>query len=197
MERREALRKTAKLAGTVTVAPTLWSLLQSCKQQTRLDWNPIFLDDEQAKFIAVLVDTMLPKTDTPGALDIKVDIFLDKVFAEMYGESGQAQVVSEIANFNKTCKDRFGKIFADLTEAERTEIMNEAEASSAKFAGKVWGTAVSQQEPVGFYRSMKSLAIWAYFSSEEIGKHVLSYDPVPGDYLGCIPLSEVGNSWSL
>ena len=197
MERREALRKTVKLAGTAAVAPTLWSLMQSCKQQTRLDWNPIFLDDEQAKFISALVDTILPKTDTPGALEMKVDIFLDKVFAEMYGESGQAQVVSEIASFNQTCKDRFGDVFADLGGAERTEILNELEANSPKFAGKVWGTAVSQQEPVGFYRSMKSLAIWAYFSSEEVGKNILSYDPIPGDYLGCIPLSEVGNSWSL
>jgi hypothetical protein len=197
MERREVLRKTAKFAGTVTVAPTLWSLLQSCKQQTRLDWSPIFLDEEQARFISALVDTILPKTDTPGALDMKVDIFLDKVFARMYGESGQAQVVSEITSFNQTCKDRFGKVFADLEEAERAEILNELEANSPKFVGKVWGTAVSQQQPVGFYKSMKSLAIWAYFSSEEVGKNILSYDPVPGDYLGCIPLSEVGNSWSL
>ena len=197
MERREALRRTAKLAGTAALTPTLWSLLQSCKQQTRLNWSPLFLDDEQAKFISALVDTLLPKTDTPGALDMKVDMFLDKVFAEMYGESGQAQVVSEIASFNQTCKDRFGEVFTDLGEADRTALLNELEANSPKFVGKVWGTAVSQQEPVCFYRSMKSLAIWAYFSSEEVGKNILSYDPVPGDYLGCIPLSEVGNSWSL
>ncbi len=41
------------------------------------------------------------------------------------------------------------------------------------------------------------MAIWAYFTSEEIGENVLSYDPIPGKYEPCKPLSEVGNKWSL
>jgi hypothetical protein len=69
--------------------------------------------------------------------------------------------------------------------------------TSPKFAPKVWGTGVGPQEPVGFYRDLKSAVLYAYFSSEEIGKNVLSYDPIPGEYRGCMPLSEVGNTWSL
>ncbi|WP_332910775.1 gluconate 2-dehydrogenase subunit 3 family protein [Algoriphagus boritolerans] len=47
------------------------------------------------------------------------------------------------------------------------------------------------------YRSLKSTVLWAYFTSEGIGKNVLSYDPIPGEFKGCIPVSEVGNTWSL
>jgi hypothetical protein len=197
MERREALKRTAMAAGSAALTPALWSILQSCKQQSRLDWTPVFLNEDQAGFVSALVDTLLPRTETPGALEMKVDIFIDKVYAEMYDQAAKSSVISEIEKFNATCKERFGSVFADLNASDRAEMLTEAEKSSAKFNGKVWGTAVGEQEPVGFYRSLKSMALWAYFTSEEVGKNILSYDPVPGDYLGCIPLSDVGNTWSL
>ena len=197
MERREALKKTVMAAGSAALAPTLLSLLKSCKGQPRLAWSPVFLSEPQAKFISTFVDTLLPRTDTPGALDMKVDIFLDKVYANLYTESAQAMVVSGIDEFNAICNEQFGEDFADLNDHERAEILKQQERSSPKFNGRVWGTAVGHQQPVGFYRTLKSQALWAYFSSEEIGKNILSYDPVPGAYLGCIPLSDVGNTWSL
>jgi len=74
--------------------------------------------------------------------------------------------------------------------------LKEAEAQSPTYNGSVWGTAVGKQADVGLYRSLKSIAIWAYFSSEKIGKEVLNYDPIPQAFLGCIPLAEVGNRWT-
>jgi hypothetical protein len=197
MERRDALKRAAMAAGSAVMAPSLLSILQSCKQQSRLDWTPAFLNEDQARFIAAFVDTLLPKTDTPGALDVKVDIFVDKVFDSMYDQSGQAGVVADIEAFNTACNDRFGDAFADLDQHDRAEMFNQLEKETGKFNGKVWGTAVGTQQPVGFYRSLKSMTLWAYFTSEEVGKNILSYDPVPGAYLGCIPLSDVGNTWSL
>ena len=41
--------------------------------------------------------------------------------------------------------------------------------------------------PLGFYRQFKELAITGYFTSEPIGKQLLTYDPVPGAFHGCIP----------
>lgn len=197
MNRRNALRKTAILAGTAAVAPSLLSLLQSCKEQSRLNWQPVFLSEDQARFISAFVDTILPKTETPGALDVKTDIFIDLVYAKVYDKKAQENVVAEIEKFNATCKERFGDVFADLSPEDKAAMLKAADAESGKFNSNVWGTAVGKQEPVGFYRSLKSMTLSGYFSSEEIGKNYLSYDPIPGEYLGCIPLSDVGNSWSL
>jgi hypothetical protein len=197
MNRREALRKTTLLAGSAVAAPTLLSLLQSCSNQDRLGWTPQFLNEDQAQFISSFVDTILPRTATPGALDVKTDIFIDLVYAKVFDKEGQENVKKEIEKFNADCKSKFGNIFAKLSIEDKTACLKEHEANSPKFSGKVWGTTVGQQEPVGFYRSLKSLALGAYFSSEEIGKNILNYDPIPGEYFGCIPLSDVGNSWSL
>jgi hypothetical protein len=197
MNRREAIKNTALLGGASILTGSLFSILQSCKSEPRLSWKPIFLNADQAQLISALVDTVLPKTATPGGLDMKVDIFMDTVFAKLYNEEGQKALVADMDGFNEKCKSKFGKPFVELDKAQRIEILKAEEANSPKYVGKVWGTAVGEQQPVGFYRSMKSLMLWGYFSSEEIGMKVLNYDPVPGDYLGCIPMKDVGRVWSL
>lgn len=197
MNRRDALKKSALALGAAAGAPTLLGLLQSCAQQDRLTWTPQFLSEDHARFLSSFVDFLLPKTETPGGLDVKADIFIDLMYAKTYDEEGQKQVVADIEKFNSDCKEKYGKVFAELSEEDKKVVFQEHEAKSPKFPKKVWGGDVGPLEPVGFYRSLKLTAHWAYFSSEEIGKNVLSYDPIPGEYRGCMPLSEVGNTWSL
>jgi hypothetical protein len=197
MNRRDALRKTALFAGSAVAAPTMLSLLQACAKQDRLTWTPQFLGEDQARFITAFVDFLLPKTETPGGLDVKADIFMDSIYAKTYDESAQKNVVTEIDKFNADCKATYGKVFAELSPEDKAACFQAHEAKSPKFPKNVWGTAVGPSEPVGFYRGLKSMTLWAYFTSEEIGKNVLSYDPIPGEFKGCIPVSEIGNSWSL
>ena len=55
----------------------------------------------------------------------------------------------------------------------------------------------SQNKEKTFFHQIKELTLLGYFTSEPVGKNVLHYDPIPGRYDGCIPLSEVGNkSWT-
>ncbi|MFX0556643.1 gluconate 2-dehydrogenase subunit 3 family protein [Maribacter sp. CXY002] len=197
MDRRKALKKAGLLAGATIAMPTMFSLLQSCKNESRLDWQPLFFTESEAKTIAALIDMILPTTDTPGGLDVKSDIFIDKVISKTWDKNGQDSIRDEIAVFNEDCQKQYGQVFYNLNEADKTKVLKAAEASNGKYSSGVWGTAVGPQEKIGFYRSMKSMAIWAYFTSEEIGKNVLSYDPIPGAYEPCKPLSEVGNRWSL
>ncbi len=197
MNRRTALRRTGQIAGATALTPSLLALLNACQSEAHLDWQPQFFSNEEARCISSLIDTILPRTDTPGALDVQVDRFIDKVIAETYSSEAQQHIRSEIAQFNEKCKQLVGSTFADANEKERMKILQAAEAEAGTFNGAVWGTAVGEQKPVGFYRSIKAMALGAYLSSEKIGESVLSYDPVPGGYQGCIPVSEVGNRWSL
>ncbi len=197
MNRRTAIQQTGLIAGASVMLPSLLTLLQSCSEEPRLGWEPLFFTTEEAQFISSLIDTILPRTDTPGALDVKADMFMDKIFAKTYDESAQQKIRNDIAQFNEDCKQNFGDVFVKLNKADQEAVLKAAEANSGTFNGGVWGTAVGEQEPVGFYRSIKSMALWAYLTSEEIGKDVLSYDPIPAMYQGCIPLGDIGNSWSL
>ena len=197
MNRREALKSTALLGGTAVVSTSLLTLLQSCQQQPRSGWQPQFLNASHAQLVTSLVDTILPTTDTPGGLDVKVDMFIDLILAKTYDEAAQKEKVAEMDAFNEKCASQFGKAFHELDASQRQSMLQAEEDNSPTFNGGVWGTAVGEQEPVGFYRAFKSMAIWGYCSSEEIGKNVLNYDPIPGPYQGCIPFSDVGKVWSL
>ena len=197
MKRRDALKNTALLGGAILSTSSMLGLLQSCQQEPRLSWQPSFLNTEQAQLISALVDAILPKTETPGGLDMKVDVFIDKVLADLYNEEGQQSVIEEMTQFNEKCKAKFGKLFHQLDATQKETILQVEEENSPKYNSGIWGTAIGEQEPVGFYRSIKSMAIWGYCTSEEIGRNVLNYDPVPGDYVGCVPLNEVGKVWSL
>ncbi|WP_291777960.1 gluconate 2-dehydrogenase subunit 3 family protein [Cecembia sp.] len=197
MNRRNALKKTALIASSAMAVPSLFSLLQSCKEQNRLEWTPLFLNEEQARFISAFVDTLLPKTETPGALEVKTDIFLDLVFAKTYNAAVQEKLRADINKFNEDCNQSHGKVFAELDMDKRKALFRQLEVASPKYNPKVWGSAVGDQAPVGFYRSLKSMTLWGYFTSEEIGLNHLNYDPVPGEYRGCVPLSEIGKTWSL
>lgn len=197
MDRRKALKTTGLLAGATLALPSALSLLQSCQSQNRLDWEPEFFTTSEALLVRTLADTILPRTETPGALDVHVDVFLDRLMGRAYGPEGQAAMHQALEDFDAQCLKIYGNVFAELDPEGRSQVLQAAEASNGKFRMSVWGTAVGEERPIGFYRELKSTLLWAYFSSEKIGKEVLSYDPIPGAYKGCIPLSEVGNRWSL
>ena len=110
MDRRKALRRTGQLAGATVIMPSMLTMLQSCKKENRLDWQPLFLEEEEAKTISTLLDMILPRTETPGALDVKADMFIDKVIAETYDIRAKKNIRTEIAAFNNDCKNNFGAI---------------------------------------------------------------------------------------
>jgi hypothetical protein len=197
MNRRNALRNTGLLTGGTVLAPSLLALLQSCQAASRPDWQPQFLTEDEARFITAFIDTLLPATDTPGGLDVKTDIFLDKVFAEAYAPEAQEQLRADMAAFNANAEEKYGAPFAELNADDRAAVFRAAEADSGKFNGQVWGTTVGDEPPIGFYRSLKLMVIGAYLSSEQVGKDVLQYDPIPGGYEGCRPLEAGERRWSL
>lgn len=193
MDRRNAII----IGGSAIMGTALMSLLESCKQQPRVTWKPAFLSNDHAALVSAIVDTLLPRTSTPGGIDTKADIFIDKVYAETLSEDGKKSVLADITAFDDKCKKTYGSSFALLSTVDKQKCLEAEETSSPRLNGKVWGTTVGDQKSVGFYRGLKSMAVWAYCTSMEIGKNVLNYDPVPGEYIGCVELKEIGRVWSL
>jgi hypothetical protein len=44
-----------------------------------------------------------------------------------------------------------------------------------------------------YLRNVRGMGIWGWKTSKEIGENVLWYDPVPGEYIPCAPVKELGN----
>ena len=87
MERRSAIKNLGMAFGYSITAPTIISLVQSCKSKVEVDWNTSFFSPEEGQVLKLLVDIFLPKTDTPSASELNVHVFIDELADKvMYSE---------------------------------------------------------------------------------------------------------------
>ncbi len=197
MNRREALKRSGLYAGVSLSAASVMTLMQSCQSGSKLGWEPRFCSMDQAKTMAQMVDHLLPKTSTPSATDLGVDRFVDLMFAEALAPEDQEHVRQGMERFEAACQETYGKAFHKITSDQQREALVELGEKTNQFNPSIWGSTLGEQPPIDFYRRLRQFALLGYFTSEEIGKNVLAYDPIPGNYDGCADLTEDQKIWSL
>ncbi len=196
MNRRQYIKNTALYLGYAVSASTLSELLISCKKDAKLAWKPVFLDNNQANTIAEMAETICPKTASPGAKEIGVPQFIDKMLKELLTENEQKEFLNGIEDLDNRCNKDYGTPFLECTQPQKEEILTKLDSESPKFPIAMWGISlIPKPEPITFFRKMKSLTLMSYFTSQQIGKNVLAYDPIPGKYEACIPYNGK-NAWT-
>lgn len=207
MNRREALKSFALSTGVVISSGTMLGLLQSCKAtEPKLAWKPESLKSSEAATIADIADIILPKTETPGAADVSVPQFIDLLFKDVFSDADTAKFVKGLQLFNKRCKAEIGSVIYEAEQPAKQAFVEKLYAlSEAKTAETLEMVRKPENEIEdlenyhlwSFLVTMRELTIKTYFTSEYIGEEVLSYDPVPGVNIPCMPVEEVGNVWSI
>lgn len=188
MDRREALKRTAWVLGTAVSAPTIMAVLKGCAAKPTLDWKPAFFTNEQASLVSQLAETIIPKTDTPGAKEAGVPSFIDLVVKDCYKKEDQDKFVAGLKAFDEQSKAEAGDAFLDLEAAKQTEFINKVYKQATEAAKAAEPTA---DKP--FILTMRELTLAGFFTSEPGATQVLQYEAVPGAYHGCLPLAEAGN----
>lgn len=198
MNRRDAIISSSWLASYALTAASLSTLFSSCQAEAKLDWSPVFLSKNEAHTLAEVSETILPKTTTPGAKELGVPQFIDKMLKEVLGEGDQKAFVEGLKQIEAEAKEKHGKAFAECSVEERNAMLLVLDEAAAKQPPppSVWGISLGAPQPTPFFRQLKSLTLLGYYTAEEVGKNILRYDPVPGDYIACMPLKEGENSWA-
>ncbi len=197
MNRRDALKGVGLSIGNVIAAPTIFSLLQSCKTEDA-KWVPTFLSVNEGVVVKNLADLILPKTEaTPGALDVNVAEFIDLLADKAFDTQKQT-----------IFKERIGAIMKELGLPEKevnslkTKDYDVLLAKYLRATKKEKETFENNEHDalvLAALTDLRSKVMWAYTTSEQVGEHVLAYDPIPGVQLGCISVEEAtrGKKWSL
>ena len=203
--------------GYAVATPTLLGLLQSCKDRPAYaEWVPSFLGADQGYALAMTLDVILPKTDTPSATEMNVHTFIDALMEEVMPLKDRDFVMLRMGKFfDKALADSGKESLRDLEPVDLEPILAstlkkfEDEEEEAHFqailkyrmAVEEDGTATLDDEisRISFATELRSLATWAYKSSEYVGEEVLAYLPIPAEYLPCEDLQELtqGRAWSL
>jgi hypothetical protein len=179
ISRRDAIRRAALLAG-VAIAPEWLEMIGHAQAPAAKTYLPAPL----AATLAAAADRILPRTDTPGAADVGVPAFIDRFYGEFMTPAEQQLLTQALEAIDAAAKSSNGAAFSTLTPQQQDTVL------------RAVATAQQGKEPSPF-GLLRSATILGYFTSEEVGRNVLHYDPVPGVYNGCIPISQVGRrNWT-
>lgn len=173
--------------GGVVSAPAIMGVLKGCKAKPGIAWKPEYLNDDQASIVSTVSEIIIPRTDTPGAKDVGVPSFIDKMLKEVYSKEDQEAFNSGLQAFNEGAKKEYDEDFNDLDEEDQTTYVKKVHDAAVESSKNGNG----ENRP--FILTMKELTLLGFFTSEAGATKVLQYDPVPGAYHGCVPLSEAGN----
>lgn len=174
--------------GGVVSAPAIMGVLKGCSTRPDINWKPEFLTQEQASLVAEVAEIIIPKTDTPGAKDVGVPAFIDSILKDVSPAEDQKRFTDGLAAFDEEAKKAYGDAFLDLEPAQQQEHVKKLHDAAIQTERN---TDPAPKRP--FILMMKELTMLGYFTSEAGATQVLQYDPVPGAYKGCIPVTEAGN----
>lgn len=144
-----------------------------------------FYDAGQFRIVGLLSDAIIPRTDTPGALDAGVPDYLDGMMHVWASDKTKGEHRETLAMIEAA----LGARFSDLTDAKRREAVARLDAQ-AYAAGNPDEDSLAAR-----YRAFKSLIANIYYASEPGAAQELQYELVPGRWDGDVPLSEVGRTW--
>ena len=193
MERRELLKIIATFTGAAMIGGDL--LLSGCKSDVAE--APSFSESTMS-LLNEIGETIIPKTDTPGAKDANVAEVMKTVVTDCYTPESQAEFMKGIENIDKESKKRFSKKFMELSVKQREELLTGLEEEAKKYNDEQNKKDDPRREklkkedkeydfvsaPRHYYTMMKQLTLLAFFSSEAGMTKALRYLPIPGKYDG-------------
>jgi gluconate 2-dehydrogenase gamma chain len=179
IDRREAIRRAALLAG-VALSPVWLTLVDRARPIAQAR----YLLPPQLATARAIADRIIPRTDTPGASDVGVPAFIDLLYGEYMTEPERELLTTGLAETEMAAKSAHGASFAGLS-AERQDVLLRGIAQA------------EENRDQGFFRTIRSAVVLGYFTSEQVGRNVLHYDPIPGRYDACVPIDELGRrNWT-
>ena len=166
--------------GAALTVPLTSSLLTACSEVKKAEESSYMLsyfNEEDFISLQNMLDIIIPKTDSPSAVDVGVHQIIDTMVGKVYNPEQQKE---------------FSKKFTALQTFTSSDISTES------FKSLMNSSEEKEKEAKSGLLGLKQQAVAYYLSTEEIGKNYLNYLPVPGTYEPCISLESVGGkAWAL
>lgn len=136
-----------------------------------------------ATLLDQISETILPQTpDSGGAHAAKVVDFMQEIVRDFYTDTERSTFVKGLTELDALSRSsNSGRTFVQLAPTERADLLLRLERSS----------------PVPpYYRMIKQLTVWGYFTSEIGATQALAHVAVPGRFEGCVSVSPSARAWA-
>ena len=145
--------------------------------------------------IGGMAETILPATETPGAIEAGVPEFIVKMVRGATDRRSQRNFLEGLDKTESICRERFGRPFTECSAGERNAVLRYWESSgprSGRLARlrRLWSGR-------RFYDLLRTYTVIGYCTSEAGATRGLAYDFIPGPrFRGCVPLEPGQRAWA-
>jgi hypothetical protein len=174
MERKEAIQYITLLLGGTMVGVN--SILSGCKQEDKKLFSA-----EDIEYLDEVAETILPETATPGAKAAKTGSFMVLMVNDCYEEKDQAIFRKGMDTINELSSSKYGTYFIKLAPDQRHELLIQIDNEQKQYTKNK-----KEKDPAHYFRMMKELTLFGYFTSQPGVTKAKRYMPVPGKYIGCV-----------
>jgi len=171
MERRLVIKQVLIMAGGLALLPSC--LRDEGKSSIRLTNLEVSLDEEN--LLAEIAETIIPRTKTPGARELKLHLFILKMLDDCYEKTDQQAFINGLQEFKELTSEQYGKSFGKLSAHQRESTLSKLENNPSP-------------DLAAFYKITKAKTIDGYLNSQYVMTKLIIYELVPGRYNGYFPV---------
>ncbi len=166
MDRRELLKIMAlSLGGSIALPESVFAQLADPLDLEKLK----FFSATQRKLVAAIAETIIPETDTPGAIKAGVPGWIELLVQDCFEAADQKIIMEGLADVESRSRDEFQESYAGLTVGQQIELLTGLEKEAKKSGNKK-----------AFIRQFKELTKFTYVNSEAGGTQAFDFVLVPG-----------------
>jgi hypothetical protein len=191
MNRRDALRLLATGAALQLAPGNLLAALREARALVGTQTTVRTLDLHQCATVTAIAELIIPRTDTPGASDVRVTEFIDLIVTEWYDAEERTHFLNGLADVDVRTRALFGSNFVDSSPGRQTQIltvlgqqMSEEADALQEHARQYRGAP--QQPNQNFYYMLRGLTLMGYYTSEAGATRELDFQIIPGRFDGCV-----------
>ena len=174
MNRRQIIKQLGIAGGAAVLAPSLFT---NCSSE---HYQLSFLTEDEFKLLDELADFTLPVSEkSPGARQAQVANFIDRYISVCYTKDQKLTFQQGIVIFRKQCYDFYNKGFVNMTAKQKGQALRNPEILSKDF-----------------FKELKQLILFGYFTSQEGVTQALEYVAIPGKYDGDINYEKGNPAWA-
>jgi len=174
VHRRSAIKQSFLLAGGVVLMPRY---IQGAAADT-IAVGAFEIDEREQDLLSEVVDTLIPNTDTKGAKEIGVHLFVLTMLDDCHSESEQRAFAQGLGQLEAFSRNRFGRAFSESDRSSREDVLAEISEGSG-----------ASSDLKQFLRLVKRRSIQGYLESEYVMTHVIPHKMIPDPYDGFYPAS--------
>lgn len=165
IDRRSMLRNIMLLAGVAAMPHASAEALFS---------GPESLPAATSTLLAAVADTIIPQTDTPGAVAAAVPEAFEKLIANWASPPHREKLIGALDAIETRARDSKGGAFASLSPEARFELLDAYDRANGANAD---------------YAELKELLVTLYYLSEPGSTVELRYEHNPGAWEPSIPVT--------